>query len=259
MTRTAHLIRTGMIALLLALALAGAATAAGAAATPPDPSRDPSPERWAKQVEAYEARDAAHPPPEGVVVFAGSSTIRMWPDLEKTFAPTPVLGRGIGGSHISDQVHWAGRLVLRYRPRQVVFYAGDNDVAGGKKAERLLEDFKRFIAAVRKGLPEAWIHFLAIKPSVKREALWPEMAKANRLVTEFAKTAPRVTYIDVATPLLDAGGRPRPDLFVDDMLHMNAKGYALWVPLVRAAIEKAAREKAVSGEAPGEAPGGQSR
>ena len=228
----------------LALALAGAvccaAVAAPGAATPPESPPDPSPQRWAKQVEAYDAADAAHPPAQGGVVFAGSSTIRKWPDLEKTFAPTPVLGRGIGGSHISDHVYWAGRLVLRYRPSQIVFYAGDNDVAGGKKAERVLADFQRFVAAVRKGLPEVWIHFLAIKPSVKREALWPEMAKANRLVTEFAKTSPRVTFIDVATPMLDGGGRPRPDLLIADGLHMNTQGYALWTPLVRAALAKAA-------------------
>jgi len=199
---------------------------------------DPPPERWTKQVEAYEKRDAKKPPPQGAVVFAGSSSIRMWPDIEEAFAPTPVVARGIGGSHVSDQVHWADRLVLRYRPTQIVFYAGDNDVAGGKSAERVLADFKRYVALVRKALPKVWVHFLAIKPSPRREALWPAMKRANALVAEYAETAPRVTFIDVATPMLDANGRPRRDIFLKDMLHMNREGYALWVPRVKAALAK---------------------
>jgi len=223
---------------------------AGPAESPPDPS----PERWAKQVAAYDAADAAHPPAEGGVVFAGSSTIRMWKDLAKAFAPMPVIGRGIGGSHISDQIYWAKRLVLGYRPSQVVFYAGDNDVAAGKKAGRVLADFRRFVALVHKDLPKAWVHFLAIKPSVKREALWPEMAKANRLIAEFAETEPHVTFIDVAAPMLDAAGRPRPDLFIADGLHMNAKGYALWTPLVKAALAKATRSES-GGETSAKPPG----
>jgi lysophospholipase L1-like esterase len=219
------------IAALAALLAAGAAGAAEQVADPP-------PERWANQVEAYEKREAADPPPKGGVVFAGSSSIRMWPDLEKTFQAHGALKRGIGGSHVSDQIHWAERLILRHEPRQIVFYAGDNDVAGGKKAARVLADFKRFVATVRKALPKVWVHFLAIKPSPRREALWPEMARANGLVAEYAETDPRVTFIDIAKPMLDEDGRPRRDIFLKDMLHMNREGYALWEPLVRKALAK---------------------
>jgi lysophospholipase L1-like esterase len=230
-----------LVCLTAAFPASGTAMAAPAVAEKP---ADPPPERWAKQVEAYEKRDAEQSPPEGGIVFAGSSTVRMWPDLAKAFAPTPVVGRGIGGSHISDQIHWAERLVLRYRPTQIVLYAGDNDVAGGKKAERVLADFQRFVATVRRALPEVWVHFLAIKPSPKREALWPEMKRANGLVAKWAKNEPRVTYIDVASPMLDAEGRPRRDIFLKDMLHMNADGYALWVPRVKEALRKAAEAEA---------------
>ncbi|MFO8012194.1 MAG: SGNH/GDSL hydrolase family protein [Phycisphaerae bacterium] len=222
---------------IAALAVLLAAGAAGAAKP-----ADPPPERWTKQVEAYEKRDAEHPPAEGGVVFAGSSSIRMWPDLEETFKRHGALKRGIGGSHISDQIHWADRLILRHAPRQIVFYAGDNDVASGKKAERVLADFKRFVGTVRKALPKVWIHFLAIKPSPRRESMWPEMARANRLVAEYAETDPRVTFIDIATPMLDEDGGPRRDIFLKDMLHMNRKGYALWEPLVAKALAKGAKD-----------------
>lgn len=230
---------TAALAMLLA---AGAARAANPA--------DPPPERWTKQVEAYEKRDAAHPPTDVAVVFAGSSSIRMWPDLADAFKPRPVLGRGIGGSHVSDQIYWADRLVLRYKPSQIVFYAGDNDVAAGKKAERVLADFKRFVAKVRKALPKVWIHFLTIKPSPRREKVWPEMARANRLVADYTATDPRLTTIDGATPMLDDAGRPRRDIFLKDMLHMNRKGYALWVPLVTKALERASQGAAQKPGAP---------
>lgn len=222
------------IAALALLLTAGAARAAEPA--------DPPPERWTKQVEAYEKRDADHPPTDVAVVFTGSSSIRMWPDLADAFKPMPVLGRGIGGSHVSDQIYWADRLVLRHEPKQIVFYAGDNDVAAGKTAERVLADFKRFVAKVRKALPKVWIHFLTIKPSPQREKIWPEMARANRLVAAYTATDPRLTTIDGATPMLDDAGRPRRDIFLKDMLHMNRKGYALWVPLVRKALAKGMKD-----------------
>ena len=235
-----HRLRLNRQALLVSAALlvVGVAVAASAA----EQVADPPPERWTKQVEAYEKRDAEHPPAEGGVVFAGSSSIRMWPDLEKTFKAYGALKRGIGGSHISDQIHWADRLVLRYKPSQIVFYAGDNDVAGGKRGRQILDDFKTFVAKVRKALPKVWVHFLAIKPSPRREKMWPDMADANRLIAEYAETDPRLTYIDIAKPMLDEDGRPRRDIFLKDMLHMNREGYALWNPLVRKALAKGAKD-----------------
>ncbi len=229
---------TRRLLLTLAVLLAAAVAVAAAAEKP----ADPPPERWTKQVEAYEKRDAEHPPAEGGVVFAGSSSIRRWPDLEKTFKRHGALKRGIGGSHISDQIHWADRLILRYKPSQIVFYAGDNDVAGGKRGQQILEDFKEFVATVRKVLPKVWIHFIAIKPSPRRESMWPDMARANRIIAEYAETDPRLTFINIASPMLDEDGRPRRDIFLKDMLHMNRKGYALWNPLVAKALAKGAKE-----------------
>ena len=226
--------RTWWLVTLLAT-LAGPALAAQPA--------DPSPERWAKQVEAYEEQDKASPPPAGAVLFVGSSSIRMWKSIPDDFKPMPTIARGIGGSRISDQVHYAERLVIRYRPSQIVFYAGDNDVWAGKTPEQILADFKEFVATVRKALPKPPIHFLAIKPSPSRAKVWPQAREANRLVREYTETEAALTFIDVATPMLDADGKPRTDLFLKDMLHLNRKGYEIWIPPVKAAIEKGAAAK----------------
>ena len=196
--------------------------------------------RWEDQVRAYEAQDVKSPPPEGAVLFVGSSSVRMWKRIPDDFKPMTAIARGIGGSQVSDQIHYADRLVIRYQPAQIVFYAGDNDVWAGKTPERILTDYKTFVAKVRKVLPHVPIHFLAIKPSPRRTKVWPQAKEANRLIREYAGTEASLTYIDVATPMLGVDGAPRTDIFLKDMLHLNRKGYAVWIPLVKAALAKAA-------------------
>jgi lysophospholipase L1-like esterase len=198
--------------------------------------------RWEGQVEAYEKQDRESPPPEGAVLFVGSSSVRMWKGIPDDFKPMTAIARGIGGSQISDQIHYAERLVIRYRPRQIVFYAGDNDVWAGKTPERILADYKTFVAKVRKALPRVPIHFLAIKPSPRRAKVWPQAREANRMVRQYAESEAGLTYIDVATPMLDADGAPRTDIFLKDMLHLNRKGYEMWIPLVKAALAKGTAE-----------------
>jgi lysophospholipase L1-like esterase len=230
-----------MVALALPLAAADAPAPIPSPpqASPPRPASTlTGPAKWESQVQAYEKADQASPPPQGAVLFVGSSSIRMWKTLEEDFKPTKVLGRGIGGSTIADQVFYVDRLVLPYKPSQIVFYAGDNDLAGKKPAEQVAADYKAFVEKVRKALPDVKIHFLAIKPSPSRAALWDEGQKANRLVREYAEKTPGLSYIDVAAPMLGPDGKPKPEIFLADKLHLNRQGYELWIPLVKAALEK---------------------
>src|SRR5690606_29107796 len=174
------------------------------------------------------AEDAASPPPERPVVFTGSSSVRMWSTLAEDFPGVPVLNRGFGGSQVRDAVWYADEVAVRYRPRQVLLYAGDNDINAGRTPEQVLHDVQAFVARLRRDLPGVRIGFLSIKPSPSREAQLPLQQAANRLVREWIATQRGIDYIDVATPLLDAGGRPDPRYFLGDRLHLNAQGYALW-------------------------------
>ena len=220
-----------------------------AAETPATPAADPA-TKWESQVQAFEKKDKESPPPQGATLFIGSSTIRMWSTLAEDFKPMPVIGRGVGGCQISDMVYYADRLVIPYKPKRIVFYAGDNDLVSKKDAARLAADFKAFVEKVRKGLPEAKIYFLSIKPSPSRTKVWDEARKANQAVREYCQGAPGLAYIDTAAPMLDAEGKPRPELFLKDMLHMNRAGYELWIPIVKAALEKEpARDAAPVGAA----------
>jgi lysophospholipase L1-like esterase len=146
---------------------------------------------------------------------------------------------GFGGSEIRDCTHFAPRLIAPYHPRAIVFYAGDNDIASGRKAEQVLADFKTFAAAVHKTSPKCRILYLPVKPSIARWSKFPEQAKANKLVKEYCdKSGPSFGYIDIVPAMLGEDGKPIPALFAKDGLHLSPAGYAKWTALVKSALEK---------------------
>lgn len=188
---------------------------------------------WDAPLAEFAAADSKLAPPPGGVLFVGSSSIRLWDGLEEDFAALPVvIKRGFGGSRLSDCVHYLDRLVIPYRPRLVLVYAGDNDLAEGKTAAEVLQQFEAFVQGVRSALPETRIAFISIKPSPARASLLPEIRRANALVEQFASVHPGVAYVDVYSPMLAADGSPRGELFRPDALHLNAKGYALWKSVI---------------------------
>lgn len=197
------------------------------------------PDKWEKFIAAFEAADKTQPPPRDVVLFIGSSSIVKWKTLAEDFKGITVLNRGFGGSQISDVNRYIDRIVTPYAPRAIVFYCGDNDLAAKpspKSPETVARDFQTFVSLVRAKLPNVPIHFIAIKPSPKRQALLGNQRQANGLIREFISRQPNLSYIDVFTPMLGADGKPRRDLFVEDQLHLNARGYELWKSLVLPAI-----------------------
>jgi len=185
--------------------------------------------RWQSSFEAFAAADLAQAPQAGGVVFVGSSSIRMWNNLESSFqTQSSIVKRGFGGSRLSDCASNLQRLVLPYKPRLVVVYAGDNDLAEGATPQQVLGSFEALVRGVRAELPETRIAFLSIKPSPLRENLMPAVHAANGLIEAYALSESNVDFIDVYSKMLGQDGRPRSDLFGADMLHLNEAGYALW-------------------------------
>lgn len=180
------------------------------------------------EIEAFEDADRGHKPAPGGIVFTGSSSIRFWSDLAADFPGEPVLNRGFGGSTIPDVTWFAPRIVFPYRPRLIVLYAGDNDIAAGHSPEQVLADYLEFVRDVRRTLPSTRIVFVSIKPSPSRWALAPQMRAANALIAQAIAHDSLAAYVDVFTPMLGANGHPRPELFRADSLHMTRAGYALW-------------------------------
>jgi lysophospholipase L1-like esterase len=184
--------------------------------------------RFEPEIRAFEASDRAAMPAPGGIVFVGSSSIRKWTSLTGDFPDLPVLNRGFGGSTFPELDHYVSRLVLPYRPRTVVVYEGDNDLVSGRTPRQIADDYRTFVRLVRDSLPRARIVFVGIKPSPSRWRLAGAMREANRLVRDIVAGDSLQSFVDVFPPMLGADGRPRPELFVGDSLHMTPAGYAVW-------------------------------
>lgn len=196
-------------------------------------AKDSDHAKWNADIEAFEASDKASPPPANAVLFIGSSSIRFWKTLATDFPRYRVINRGFGGSDLDDATAFADRIVTPYHPVALVMYAGDNDLQGGDSPEQVRDDFAAFVGKVRETQPDLPVAFIAIKPSVARVALLPNILQADMLIRQWAMTQKDVAFLDVVPAMLDAKGQPMSDLFIDDGLHMNAKGYALWVARVK--------------------------
>jgi lysophospholipase L1-like esterase len=190
---------------------------------------------WEPAIRDFEEQDKVHPPKAGCIVFAGSSSFRFWDTLVSDMKPLDVINRGFGGSEFSDLDMYAQRIVVAYRPRAVVVYEGDNDLAEGssKTPEMVANDFRKFVQTVHVALPETWIYILAIKPSKLRWNQWPQMKAANKLMQDYAATQKNVQYIDIATSMFGAHGNLPGDLFKSDGLHPTAKLYAMWTAIIK--------------------------
>jgi lysophospholipase L1-like esterase len=184
------------------------------------------------EIRAFEAADSKQMPPRGAILFAGSSSIRMWTTLAEDFPGLSTINRGFGGSTILDNIRYAPRIVYPYAPGRIVFYAGDNDIAGGRPPERVAGDFARFVEIVREHLPGVRIDFISIKPSIARWKLIDSIREANRLVERYARANEGVGYIDIFSAMIGPNGQPRKELFLEDGLHLNRDGYRLWTSIV---------------------------
>ena len=198
----------------------------------------PQTNRWESAIEAFEATDKTNPPPPNAILFIGSSSIHLWPDLQPSFPGHKVFKRGISGSQLSDSVAFASRLAIPYQPKMILLYAGDNDIADGKSPEHVFSDFKAFVQKIHAVLPETYIGYIAIKPCPARERFLNRVKAANRLIKEYTASNDKLLFIDIFPPMLGKNSRLRPELFIQDGLHLNRKGYGIWNSIIKPVLDK---------------------
>lgn len=202
--------------------------AAFAATTPPAPNP-----HWESEIKLIEARDRLKPAKDGdSILFVGSSSIRLWKTLEQDFPALRVYNHGFGGSYLIDSVAYADRLVFPLKPKTVVLYAGTNDINGGVSPAEVFDNFKLFVSVVREKLPATRILYISVAPNPSRWKLREKIQEANRLIADYIKQGENMDYIDVYSAMLGEDGQPLPDIYVQDGLHMNAKGYAIWTRVI---------------------------
>lgn len=170
--------------------------------------------------------------PEQPAVFYGSSSIRMWTDLSADLKDSRALNLGFGGSTLEACVYFFERLVPPVHPASLVVYAGDNDLGDGRSPDEVLRSFRMLTTLVNKSLPEAPFGFMSIKPSPARAGLARSIMRTNALIQGEIEKCKRAYYIDVFDAMLDGHGKPRPQLYLEDGLHLSRAGYKLWANLL---------------------------
>ena len=200
--------------------------------------RKGDPTVWERSIRKFEKQDQKNGIEKDFILFTGSSSIVYWKKLNEDMAPLNVLNRGFGGSQIPDVTHYVDRIVLPYKPKGIVFYAGENDITGlfvskKKTAEEVRDSFKQFYEKVTSSYSEVPIYFISIKPPKRRKKFWSEMQKANDLIENYCASLDNLHYINIVEPMLDKDGYVQTDLFKWDGIHMNSKGYEIWTSIIK--------------------------
>lgn len=189
-------------------------------------------------IQKFKRQDSISMPPKKGIVFVGSSSFTMWKDLETVYKDYQAINRGFGGSTLKDANEYVNDIVLNYKPRQVVIYSGENDIASGVSADETFSRFTTFFNHIRKGLPKAVITYVSMKQSPSRAKFSPEVVKANGMIKAYIEKQKRASFIDVNAKMLDSNGEPRPELFLNDMLHMKQAGYDIWIKEITPYLKK---------------------
>lgn len=193
-----------------------------------------------EEIKAFKKQDSIAFPPAKANLFVGSSSLRMWTDMQAYFPGYKIINRGFGGSSLPDVIRYANEIIYPYQPKQVFVYCGENDLAASDTvtAEMVTDRFKQLFQMIRGEWRKVPVIFISIKPSPSRSHLMPKMVQANQQIKDFLKTQKRTKYIDVYSLMLNTEGQPIKELFIEDQLHMNAKGYAIWQKAIRPYLKK---------------------
>lgn len=182
------------------------------------------------EIKAFRKADSIAAPPKNAILLVGSSSFTKWKDVQDYFPSHTMLNRGFGGSSLTDVIYYVNDVILKYKPKQILIYCGENDIAGSSTvtADTVFERFKTLYTIIRSKFKRVHIGFISMKPSPSREKYLATMQKGNDLIKSFMEQQKRTTYIDVYSSMLDANGKVLTHIFIADKLHMNAEGYKIW-------------------------------
>jgi lysophospholipase L1-like esterase len=202
-------------------------------------SQDKKPAFW-NDIQTFKKQDSANFPGAGKILFVGSSSFTRWTDVQTYFPTYPIINRGFGGSSLVDQVRYVKDIVYPYKPKQIIIYCGENDLASSDTitAKMVYNRFVQLFNLIRNKFPAIPIAYISMKPSPSRQLLMSKMREGNTLVQKFLKTKKQAVFIDVYKEMIDDEGKPRPELFGNDNLHMNKNGYAIWQKAISPWLKK---------------------
>ena len=187
-----------------------------------------------KDIQKFKQLDSAIAPQKGAILFIGSSSFTMWKNVQADFPGYKITNRGFGGSTLLDQLRYFKDVVVPYKPKQILIYCGENDLAASDTVtgDEVARRFQKLFMMIRRKFPKVQVTYISMKPSPSRQFLLSKMIRGNELIKKFLAAKKRTSYVDVYKEMIDDEGKPRTDIFLDDNLHMNKDGYAIWKRLI---------------------------
>ena len=214
-----------------------ALTMLGAVASTLAEDASKSPERWERTIAAFEKDNREHPPAPGGVLIYGSSSAVKWKPYQKDLGAFPIANRGFGGSTLAECARYVERAVIPCKPGIVILYAGDNDISQKATPEDIHASFLLLLERLRKALPDVKVIVFSMKPAPIRKVQYEKLKKVSQSLREECEKGKNLYFLDIWTPMMGADGEPNPELFLSDHSHCNAKGYALWVSLLKPVLD----------------------
>ena len=193
------------------------------------------------EINAFMKSDSINMPAQGSILFVGSSSFTKWKDVQAYFPGFPIINRGFGGSSLPDVIYYADQTILKYKPKQIYIYCGENDFAGNNvvTADTVLNRFKQLFSIIRKNLSKKTeVVFVSIKPSVSRWKLEEKFVEANEKIKKYIESKSHASFVNVHTAMLKPDGEVMTDIFIKDNLHMNPKGYAIWQGIIAPTLKR---------------------
>jgi lysophospholipase L1-like esterase len=202
-------------------------------------AQETKPAFW-DDIQAFKKKDSVSFPGTNKILFVGSSSFTKWTDVQSYFPAYPIVNRGFGGSSLPDVIRYREDVIFKYKPRQIIIYCGENDLASSDTvtAKTVYNRFMQLFNFIRKNQPNVPVAYVSMKPSPSRQLLMGKMREGNAMIRAFLKTKKQTSFIDVYKDMIDDEGKPRPELFGDDNLHMNKSGYAIWKKSIEPYLKK---------------------
>jgi len=183
-----------------------------------------------EDIQAFKKQDSIKAPPQHAILFVGSSSFTKWTDVQSYFPGYTIINRGFGGSTLPDVIRYANDIIFPYQPKEIVIYCGENDFAADDNTtvQMVFDRFKTLYGMIREKLKTVPVAYVSLKPSPSRRKYWPKMIEANRMIKDYISKQSHASFINVFDVMMNASHQAKPEIFLDDSLHMNAKGYAIW-------------------------------
>ena len=195
---------------------------------------------WEKDIRRFEKLDSSEQYPSDAILFTGSSSIRLWTDLEKDLAPYNVINRGFGGSKLSDFAVYGERIITPHPCSAIVIFIA-NDISGrvtDKSPAEVANLFRHLLKTIRKSHPVTPVFWIEITPTPLLWKVRPLQIEVNELISKICDNEDDTYFIHTASSFLNAGGQPNEAYFRPDMLHLNSEGYKLWTQIIKKELNK---------------------